>query len=95
MEGVELVHAMNKYDHINLSLKQGLNKLTCSIQNKFQPGKYSITIGVHHANGLTIDFVENVFDFRVLNITEGTGEGYVYDWKAGFIRMDSKWNIEN
>lgn len=95
MEGVELVHVMNKYNNTQINLKMGKNNLSCSLVNKLQPGKYSITIGIHHGNGLTIDFVENVFDFRVLSFADGKGNGYVYDWQAGYVRFESNWKLEN
>jgi len=91
MDGIEFAHAMNKYTQTMISLKEGYNEISCSIDNSLQPGKYSITIGIHHANGMTIDFVENVFDFKVLSIPDGDGNGYIYDWKSGYVRLNSEW----
>jgi hypothetical protein len=59
-----------------------------------QPGNYSITIGVHETNGLTMDFVENVLDFSVMQIGEGQEAGYTYDFQMAHVRFQSKWEVK-
>lgn len=93
VEGAELVHAMNKYNGQSLSLQKGMNALECTLQNRLQPGKYTMTVGIHHGNGLTIDYVENVLDFKVLAVSETDGPGYTYNWKAGYVRFESDWKV--
>lgn len=95
-DGIELVHTMNKYASADKQpLAQGLNKIHCTIQNQLQPGNYTVSIGVHETNGLTLDFVENIFDFSVMNIGLGDDAGYTYDFKLGYIHFNSTWKIEN
>ena len=73
----------------------GENKIKVSIQNSLQPGNYSLTIGVHETSGRTLDFVEEILNFRVLNIGEGDSAGFTYDFKLGYVRFNSKWKIEH
>lgn len=94
-DGIEIVHTMNKYDSTEKqALKEGLNQINCKIKNQLQPGNYSITIGVHETNGLTMDFVENVLDFSVMQIGEGQEAGYTYDFQMALVRFQSKWEVK-
>ena len=95
-EGFEIVHACNKYDHHlynKTSLVKGVNTIEAQIENHLQPGKYSITLGAHMPNGLSLDYVENIFDFEVLKIGEGEHPGDVFNWDMGIIRFNSTWQI--
>ena len=95
-DGIKLVHCMNKYDDNSKSaIVKGKNKISCKIQNQLQPGNYSVTIGVHDLSGMTMEFVEDIIDFTVLNIGEGKNAGFTYDFKLGYVRFNSKWKIEN
>lgn len=94
--GLELVHAMNKYSSKERStLKEGLNTIRCKIANQLQPGNYTMTIGVHQLNGATLEYVENILDFTVLNIASGDHAGFIYDFKPGHIRFESEWKIND
>jgi lipopolysaccharide transport system ATP-binding protein len=95
-EGFEIVHACNKYDHHyhgKASLFKGRNVVETQIENHLQPGKYSITVGVHLTNGLTLEHVENILDFEVLRVGAGEHPGYVFNWDMGVIRFNSTWRI--
>jgi lipopolysaccharide transport system ATP-binding protein len=94
-DGIELVHTMNKYEsNAKQPLSKGKHLVQCQINNQLQPGNYSITIGVHETNGITLEFVENVFDFSVMQIGEGDNAGYTFDFKLGYVRFESKWKID-
>ncbi|MEO9530976.1 MAG: ABC transporter ATP-binding protein [Crocinitomicaceae bacterium] len=94
-DGIEIVHVMNKYQNPDKSpLNTGPCSATCIIKNQLQPGNYSITIGVHESNGLTLDYVENIVDFTVMNIGEGQHSGFIYDFNMGYVHFDSKWEIK-
>jgi len=94
-DGIELVHTMNKYSNQNKQpLEKGINNVSCIIKNQLQPGNYSVTIGVHESNGITLDFVENILDFSVMNIGEGEHSGFTYDFKLGHVHFNSSWKIE-
>lgn len=94
-DGIELVHTMNKYEsNEKQEITVGQHFIQCQINNQLQPGNYSITIGVHETNGLTLEFVENVLDFSVMQIGEGNEAGFTYDFKLGHVRFQSKWKID-
>lgn len=93
-DGIELVHATNKYHSQERSgINPGINFIKCTLQNQLQPGNYSVTIGVHQLNGKALDFVENVLDIRVLPVPEGASTGFVYDFKLGYVRFESTWKF--
>jgi lipopolysaccharide transport system ATP-binding protein len=95
-DGVELVHAMNKYSSSEkFIIKRGKNKIRCKVSNQLQPGKYSFTFGIHRTNGLTLEYVENILDFTILNITADENDGFVYDFKLGHVRFKSDWIIDD
>jgi lipopolysaccharide transport system ATP-binding protein len=94
VDGMELVHAMNKYNSFSKStFNVGHNTVHCKMQNHLQPGKYSVTIGIHQLNGTTLEYVENILDFTVLNIAAGDKGGFTYDFKLGHVRFESEWTI--
>lgn len=96
LDGIELVHAMNKYSSSEKSpFKLGKNIIHCKLANQLQPGKYSFTIGIHQTNGATLDYVENIFDFNVLNIAADENADFIYNFKLGLVRFESEWEIEN
>lgn len=95
-DGIELVHTMNKYSNpAKQPLNKGLNQINCIIQNQLQPGNYTITIGVHESNGMTLDFVQTILDFTVMNIGEGDNAGFTYDFKLAYVHFPSKWQIND
>lgn len=95
-DGIKLIHCMNKYsDQSAFKISKGSNAIECKINNQLQPGNYTITIGVHDTSGMTLDFVEDILDFSVLNIGEGDNAGFTYDFKLGYVHFDSQWKIEN
>lgn len=94
-DGVELVHTMNKYAQPEKqSIGVGLNEVSCHIDNQLQPGNYTVSIGIHETNGLSLDFVENILDFTVLNVGEGDNAGFIYDFKLGHVFFNSTWKIK-
>jgi lipopolysaccharide transport system ATP-binding protein len=96
IDGIMAVHAMNSYNNSEKgALKKGLNIIHCKLQNQLQPGKYSFTIGVHKTDGTTIEFVEDILDFHVLNIAEEGNTDFIYsNYKLGLVRFESEWNIQ-
>jgi lipopolysaccharide transport system ATP-binding protein len=96
MDGIMAVHAMNSYSNQEKgTLKKGLNIIHCKLQNQLQPGKYSFTIGVHKTDGTTIEYVEDILDFHILNIAEEGNTDFIYsNYKLGLVRFESEWQIQ-
>jgi lipopolysaccharide transport system ATP-binding protein len=56
------------------------------------PGHYTLDLGVHHAaGGRTADFVEHIFDFEVLNISESGDDSFPVPVIRGYVRPPGRW----
>lgn len=96
IDGIEITHSTNKYNTSNkIYLVKGINKLKCKIKNSLQPGKYTFTIGIHLPNGATLDYVENILDFNILNISNTDSGDFIYNFKMGIVRFESEWEKKN
>ncbi|MEO6902170.1 MAG: ABC transporter ATP-binding protein [Bacteroidia bacterium] len=96
LDGIELVHTMNKYNPLDQSqINKGSNIIRCEIENYLQPGKYSLSIGIHQNEGATIEFVQNIMDINVLNITSDDKKDYLFDFRLAYVRFNSKWSVKN
>ncbi len=90
-DGVAITHSMSTHtDNKTYNLSEGEHEFEVTIDNFIQPGFYSITAGVHYSDGKTIDYLENIYDFSVLKVSE-LNQDYQYAWVNGFVHLDSKW----
>src|SRR5262249_24103493 len=55
--------------------------------------RYSIGVGIHHSNGMTVDFVRRVLDFMVLKVAENANGHYLWDSPRGYVRGLPSWQI--
>lgn len=93
-DGIEVLHTMNVYDNDFVDIKRGQVEADIDIENKLQPGKYFLTFGVHLSDGATLDFVEQVVEINVLNVGKGNQKGLMYDFKLGYYRPNTTWQIK-
>jgi lipopolysaccharide transport system ATP-binding protein len=92
MEGIVITHSINTWEEENAyDIEVGEHYFLATLENKLQPSNYSLTIGVHYLTGLTIDYLENIYDFSVLKMAEFGNEDYQAKWVHGWIGLDSKW----
>jgi lipopolysaccharide transport system ATP-binding protein len=56
------------------------------------PGEYSVLIGAHFLNGMTIDWVERALDFEVLNAPADDINHHKWDAR-GFVRPQDCWSM--
>lgn len=95
-DGIVISHSMNIFsNNESYKLESGIHIFEVIIDNPMQPGGYSLTCGIHHANGTTIDYLLNFYDFNVLKIAEGLGSDFKYSNQHGFVRLHSKWEKLN
>ena len=95
-DGIILSHSINVFDGSKpYVLEVGMHQFETIINNPMQPGFYSLSCGVHHMDGRTIDYLENFYDFTILKIAEGTNEDYKFNWQQGYIQIPSKWTKMN
>ncbi|MBL7920249.1 MAG: ABC transporter ATP-binding protein [Bacteroidia bacterium] len=92
-DGVEFMHTMNAYDNDLRDIKTGMVKTRIVLENKLQPGKYFLTFGVHLSDGATLDYLENILEINILNVTKDNQKGLIYDFKLGYVRPNAKWQI--
>lgn len=92
-DGIEFMHSMNAYEDDLADVKRGMIKTRVEFENKLQPGKYFITFGVHLSDGSTLDYLENVLEINVLNVTKDNRKGLIYDFKLGYVRPNATWKI--
>lgn len=94
-DGVEVFHGSTLYQRDLLNVAKGNLFVSVSIENKLQPGKYFITLGVHKSDGATLDYLENVLELNILNVTDSNDKGLIYDFKLAYARLNSTWQIKN
>ena len=92
-DGIELLHTFSLYNGNLISAQKGIKKVDLTIENKLQPGKYYISLGVHTSDGATLDYLENVLEINVLNVTKNNDKGLVYEFKLGYARLNADWKI--
>jgi lipopolysaccharide transport system ATP-binding protein len=87
-EGIEIVHLSSLYDHDNMDFEPGNYNLLIRFQCKLQPSFYSFSIGIHKPNGFTIDYVETINEFEVINTLP-----LAADWMHGYIVQNATWEL--
>lgn len=92
-DGIEILHTMNIYDGNFINIKTGMVKVNIEIENKLQPGKYFINIGAHLSDGNTLDYLEHILEINVLNVGKDNQKGLMYDFKLGYYRPNTIWQI--
>jgi lipopolysaccharide transport system ATP-binding protein len=92
-DGIEFLHSMNIYEGNFVNIKKGLTKFHLKMENRLQPGKYFITLGVHLSDGLTLEYLENILELNILNVGADSQNGLIYDFKLGYFRPNATWTI--
>ncbi len=92
-DGIEFMHTMNAYESDFASVKKGMVSIHLDMENRLQPGKYFITLGVHLSDGLTLDYLESILEINVLSVAKNNQKGLIYDFKLGYVRPNATWKI--
>lgn len=92
-EGIELSYSQSNFDQRPAyKTNEGSYLFRAVIENSFQPGNYYLTAGLHHSDGQTIDYLENILAFEILNI--GTEDlDYTQNFKLGYFRPTTNWEF--
>jgi lipopolysaccharide transport system ATP-binding protein len=93
-DGIEILHSMNIYDGNFINIKKGMVDVHLEIENKLQPGKYFINLGAHLSDGSTLDYLEHILEINVLNVGKDNQKGLIYDFKLGYYRPNTSWQIK-
>jgi lipopolysaccharide transport system ATP-binding protein len=96
VDGVRIASSFNT-DGVkpSIKLREGYYKVQVDLKPFLTPGSYMIDIGLHEelsGSGYTHDFVERVFEFTVLNVSEEGSDGYRWLPVRGYIRLDAQWH---
>ena len=57
------------------------------------PGEFQLDVGVHRIDGLTLDFIEGVLSFSVINTTLDGSFHYPWLVVRGSVRAESQWSV--
>lgn len=74
----------------------GIHEIELDVNMKLLPIGYNISAGLSFAyDGLTIDWVENVFPFSISKVGLKKGEDYPWDVVHGFVEPQTNWKYLN
>jgi lipopolysaccharide transport system ATP-binding protein len=92
LEGLRIATMMNtdRGGHV-FELSSGLQEIFMEVDLTLLPRDYVLDIGLHHYSGATIDLVEKVTRFTVLNIAGEGGDHYRPYEVRGFVRPNTRW----
>jgi len=75
-------------------LVPGRHEMTATFEGlTLLPRQYTIDLGVHHQNGATADYLQRVFDFRVLGVAAAGDDHYPWPQTRGLVRAAAKWDL--
>ena len=75
-------------------IKVGKHTSITQITSKMLPGSFSIYVGVGEDNGTTLEWLERVFDFKVLKVGINSDSNYRWDKVHGLVNDNSIWEIK-
>lgn len=92
LEGQRIATMMNtdRGGHV-FELAPGLQEIVLEVDVTLLPRDYVLDIGVHHYSGATVDMVEKVTRFTVLNIAGEGGDHYRPYEVRGYVRPNTRW----
>lgn len=95
LEGIRVTYSSNiDGDNPPMHLRRGRYNITVDIETVLLPRRYTLDLGIHHRNGVTVDWVEGTGEFEVMNVAETGGDYYPwYPAVRGFIRPLTRWRI--
>lgn len=95
--GEPIVFSVDTKDskYITHTFDEGLHEIEVFFDFKLLPNNYRVTIGVHYfSDGITIDWLENIYQFKVDKISYNTNEDYPWDVSHGYIEPETKWTYK-
>ena len=95
--GEPIVYATEKLDGVYkaISIEKGLLEIEVEYKIKLLPNNYKFSVGVSHAkSGLTIDWLEGIYPFKVNKISYHTGTDYPWDAAHGYIEPETNWDFK-
>ena len=76
-----------------MDLTTGRYQVNAEFDIVLLPGRYSIGLGIHFIDGMTIDFIRRVMDFRILKVAQNGHGDYLWDTVRGYVRGLPRWGM--
>jgi lipopolysaccharide transport system ATP-binding protein len=94
LDGIRAVTAFSTDgDRPPFVLEPGRTRIAVELDPFLLPGHYALDLGVHHLGPeWTLDFVERIRDFDVLNVAEEGGDRYPTRAVRGYVRPRARWH---
>ncbi len=95
--GESIIYSTEKQDgqYSTKRMEKGQHEIEVVFDIKLLPNNYKFTIGVCHIkSGLTIDWLEGIFPFKVNKISYGKGMDYLWDVPHGYIEPQTNWSYK-
>jgi lipopolysaccharide transport system ATP-binding protein len=73
-------------------LEKGENWITVELEPFLLPGHYALDVGVHAGTVWTLDYLERIVDFDVINVAEASGDRYPTHAVRGYVRPPARWH---
>ena len=92
VDGTQVTHSTN-IDGGNppICLPAGFHTINFELEATLLPRQYSLLVGLHHSNGLTVEWIERALDFTVQRVAESGLDSYRWPSVHGYIRPPGRW----
>jgi lipopolysaccharide transport system ATP-binding protein len=74
-----------------LVFEPGMREITVELDTALLPNEFVVDIAMHHAGGLTIDWIDRATNFTVLNIARDSADHYRWNVVRGYVRPATRW----
>lgn len=92
MDGVHVVHSSNiDGGRPPISLPVGRHTIAVEMHAVLLPRDYSFLVGLHHYNGITVEWIERALDFTVMRVAESGTDSYRWPSVRGYVRPLANW----
>ena len=80
--------------YIGWDLEEGKYTVEAKFNLRLLPGSYKFIIGANYLNsGITIDWLEGIFPFRVDKISYENGQDYPWEVSHGYLEANVNWKL--
>jgi lipopolysaccharide transport system ATP-binding protein len=94
--GESIVYSVlrEKQSYVGWDVKEGHYTIEAQFDLRLLPGSYKFIIGANYVNsGITIDWLEGIFPFRVDKISYENGQDYPWEVSHGYLEANVNWKL--
>jgi lipopolysaccharide transport system ATP-binding protein len=93
VDGERLITVQNiDCDRPPIRLEPGVHEIVTEIDVTLLPNEYTVDVGIHTLDGMTVDWVERVLRFTALNEALSGDDHYRWPTVRGYVRPRSTWS---